>query len=428
MKNKRSVFIGLDGVPYTLLKGLCNKGITPNIKKLIKNGVFKKITSTLPEVSSVAWPSIITAKNPAGHGIFGFTDLEKNSYQIRFPNFSDLKSPAFWKKNPKLRYVIINVPSTYPAQALNGVLISGFVSPLLEKSVYPKNLLKFLKKINYRTDVNAELAHQDMPAFIEDLFITLESQVKLYRYLWDSQKWDVFMFVFTGTDRLMHFLWDACEDKNHRYHQAFLKYFRRIDEIIAEISQQLKETDNLLLFSDHGFEGLKKDIYINNILEQEGFLRLEGKRSLENIQAGTKAFCLDPARIYLNLKGRFPKGEVKLQEKEKLIKKLTNIFSDFKINGEKTIKRVYRKEEIYSGPLLSSAPDLVLLGNNGFNLKAGLSSKDTASKGIFSGKHTYENAFLIAPKEILPKNEKCGSVVDVGRLIEKIFSIKTKIN
>ena len=68
------------------------------------------------------------------------------------------------------------------------------------------------------------------------------------------------MLVFTATDRLMHFLWDVYEDKDHKYHNLFLEHFRKIDQAVGEINARLNDDDLLIMHSDHGFERLGKDI------------------------------------------------------------------------------------------------------------------------------------------------------------------------
>ena len=69
----RTILIGLDGVPFELLSDLAETGVMPNTKRLISSGTFRKMQSSIPEVSSVAWSSMITGTNPGTHGIFGFT-------------------------------------------------------------------------------------------------------------------------------------------------------------------------------------------------------------------------------------------------------------------------------------------------------------------------------------------------------------------
>jgi predicted AlkP superfamily phosphohydrolase/phosphomutase len=118
----RTVIIGIDGVPFGLLDDLAEKGVMPNFAELKREGVFTPMKSSIPEISSVSWSSVITGKNPGEHGIYGFTELIEGTYTISFPNFRNLKAPAFWhEKNNNKSYIILNVPSTYPTRELNGV-------------------------------------------------------------------------------------------------------------------------------------------------------------------------------------------------------------------------------------------------------------------------------------------------------------------
>lgn len=420
MKQKRAVIIGLDGVPFDLLNSLSERGIMPNTRRVIAGGICRRMESSLPEVSSVAWSSIITGQNPAGHGIFGFTDLFPNSYKLKFPNFNDLKLRPFWDSMTG-KAVIINVPSTYPVKEMNGVHISGFISIDLEKSVYPKSLLPKLKELNYRLDVDSKKAQDSIELFLSDLDATLAARIKSYRYLWDSQDWQVFMLVFTGTDRLMHFLWDAYEDSDHQYHRDFLEYFHKIDEIIGEIYKKINDNDLFIMLSDHGFEKLNKEVHINYILKKEGFLAFKDKEvELGNIDCSTKAFALDPARIYINLKGKYPYGGVDQRDKGRVLRDIEDLFSSLEIDNKKVIRNTYRKEDVYSGPFLEQAPDLVAVGNQGFNLKANLKADKLTDKTIFTGKHTKEGAFLLlkgVPDEsFIPDNP---TVYDVRAIFEK---------
>ena len=144
MKNHRKIIIGIDGVPYELIDDLSKQGIMPNFNVLKKQSVFSKLKSSIPHISSVSWSSIITGSNPGEHGIFGFTDLIPNTYTLSFPDFNTLKTKPFWHQNPDKKYVIINVPSTYPVKPLNGVHISGFISLDLENADYPESEIENL--------------------------------------------------------------------------------------------------------------------------------------------------------------------------------------------------------------------------------------------------------------------------------------------
>lgn len=125
---RKVVIIGLDGIPYSLLKSYMAQGIMPHFQEMAAAGQLLPMKSTLPEVSSVAWSSFMTGKNPADHGIFGFMEIDRDNYEYRFPNFTSLKAPTFWE-NLDLLTVAVNIPQTYPARPFKGVLVSGFVAP-----------------------------------------------------------------------------------------------------------------------------------------------------------------------------------------------------------------------------------------------------------------------------------------------------------
>lgn len=417
----KRVIIGLDGVPYRLIEDLSASGVMPHLGALRASGIFKQMASSIPEVSSVAWSSIITGKNPGEHGIFGFTGLRPGSYDLFFPNFHDLGARPFWERAGSGRSVIINVPSTYPARRLNGALISGFVALDLRRATYPPSLVPQLERIDYRLDVDSAKARQSMGLFLDDLEKTLNSRIAAYRSLWEGEAWETFMLVFTGTDRLAHFLWKAYEDEAHEYHSAFLDHFRRVDEIIGEITSRLEEEDLLILLSDHGFESLEEEVYVNYLLRREGFLQLEGgSPDLSGIAQGTRAFALDPGRIYLNLRGRYPRGEVGASDRDPVIADLTNLFTSLELDGRRVINRVYRREELYSGPFSERAPDLVLLAARGFNLKGDPQAEQLFGKSIFTGKHSQPDAFLLvrANSKALPVPARPG-LTDVIGLIDR---------
>jgi predicted AlkP superfamily phosphohydrolase/phosphomutase len=90
---KKAVIIGLDGVPYSLLTEYMTPEIMPKFKEIAQTGKLLPMRSSLPEVSSVAWASFLTGKNPADHGIFGFMEIDKQTYGYTFPNFAMVKTP-----------------------------------------------------------------------------------------------------------------------------------------------------------------------------------------------------------------------------------------------------------------------------------------------------------------------------------------------
>lgn len=410
----RTVIIGIDGVPFHMMDELSDSSDMPNFAEIKKDGNFTKMHAAIPEVSNVNWSSIVTGVNPGEHGIFGFTDLIQGTYTVSFPDRRALKARAFWDDRSK-RHVIINVPAMYPAPKINGVFVSGFVSLDLENSITPKSLIPKFKEMDYQVDVDSSKAHKSISLFLDELFKTLEAREKAYKHFW-KKKWDTFMLVFTGSDRLEHFLMDAYEDGSHEYHDRFIEYYREIDRMIGDIYRDMNEDDRLVMMSDHGMELIKQNVNVNAVLEDNGYLQLGDKpeERYKNIQEGTKAFALDPGRIYLNRKGRYPRGAV--EDGEEIIDEIIPLFKELKYEGEEVIKKVYRKEEAYEGEYIDRAPDLVLTPNAGYNLKGGVKYKSLFEQNIFKGKHTEHDAFIYCNDVEPPENPK---VEDVRGLIEK---------
>jgi len=426
--DKRRVFLlGLDGTPYGLMQDLFSKGILKNLSEIAARGSLLKMSTTVPDVSSVAWTTFMTGVNPGRHGIFGFVDLKPGTYSTYFPNSAHVRSPCLWNLLGKegRRSVIVNMPSTYPAQEINGAMIAGFVAIDLEKATYPKSLVPWLKEIGYRLDVDAAKAREKPDQFFEDLNISLEKGEETFRKLMREEDWGFFAAIVTGTDRLHHFFWQAYEDESSPYHSAFIEYYRKVDAMAGRLYEALNGEASFLALSDHGFGRLERDLYINRWLEENGFLRFSGQKrdSVSDMDPEkTRAFCMDPGRIYVNLKRRFPAGTVLPgKEYEALLEELAQGLRSipFETPGGhpgKAIRRIYRRDEIFQGPFVTSAPDLVLIGEPGNNLKGATSRTQVFdTQGPFTGMHTQDDAFFLSDRPA--ENPGSPHILDAAKTV-----------
>jgi len=405
-RKKRVGVIGLDGVPFPLINDLSQKNIMPTFSHLIQSGHLHKMKASLPEISSVSWTDFMTGKNSGTHGIFGFTDLKKNSYEMRFPNFLEVKTETLWDKLAKKgkKSIVINQPSTYPARKINGKLISGFVAIELSKAVYPITIKPILEKINYQIDIDTFKAREDHEFLWKELEKTLESREKAFETFW-KEDWDYFEFVITGTDRLMHFLWDAYKDENHPFHDIFLDYYNKVDRLVGKIITAFQKRtggyQGLYILSDHGFTGIKQEVYLNTWLKQNGYLNFENDspNKLTEMTHETTAFAMDPNRIYINLKNKFPKGRVKNSEKQSLKDEIKNKIEGLNFEGEKVVKKVFDTKKIYSGEETKNGPDLIVLSNHGFDMKGSVKKEEVFGRTNLQGMHTWDEAFFWADRE-----------------------------
>ncbi len=393
--NSRAVIIGLDGVPYDLITDLASRDIMPYTGELLKEGNITKARTSLPPNSAVSWSSIFTARNPGEHGIYGFTDFLEGSYTVAYHHSMRLKTQPFWQKNHDKRTVIINLPATYPPQALNGVHISGFVSPQLDRAIYPKEKAGLLETSGYMVDVTAPFVESEIPTFLKELSLALEKRVEVGKKLL-KKKWDITFFVVTGTDRIGHYLWDAYRNKRNQYHDDFIAYFRKVDAAIHGIVEELPEDTALMMLSDHGMAASGTAFNLNTLLKEEGYLMVEDKPEINYnaVKKTTKAFASETNKIHLNIENRFPRGSVKATDRIDLEDEIKDLLTSVRLGGRRIVKSVYTREEIFDGPYSSMGPELVVLPENGFSFKTGLFSKQLTSIDRLQGRHTEDDAFL----------------------------------
>jgi predicted AlkP superfamily phosphohydrolase/phosphomutase len=413
---RRAVVIGLDGVPASYLEQRVAAGSMPALAELLGTGRFVGMDSSVPPVSGVAWASLTTGVNPGRHGIYGFTDLRSGTYDLRFPNGRDLRSPRVWQRlaGGGRHSVVLNIPGTYPAQAPAGsLLVSGFVSPRLTRSVSPPGWFFRVEELGYRTDVDAELDWADPEAVADELLDLTEARRRLWWTAWEQIDWSLFWGAFTETDRFHHYHWGRRGEP--WVDEVLDRLYRAIDDHLADVAARLGDDDALFVVSDHGFTPIRSEIALNRWLVEAGFLRLEGDRptSLAEIGPGTLAFALDPGRIYLHRKGRYPLGEVSPSDEAAVIADLTAGLAELRDpeSGEAALGPILLADNVFSGPAASDGPDLTVLPGPGFDPKGMVGARSVFTRSNLTGMHSFGDAVCIARGAGLP--ERCR-LEDVG--------------
>jgi predicted AlkP superfamily phosphohydrolase/phosphomutase len=425
-ERQRVCVVGLDGVPIGLLERLADAGVMPNIAARIAAGHLRPMRASLPEISAVSWTSFMTGVQPGEHGIFGFTDVNPGTYQLEFPNFSQVEAPTLWDRLGKrgLHSVVLNQPATYPARTIPGVLVSGFVAVDLSRSVKPLKWLGTLRRQDYRIDIDTGRARSDHDWLFQDLHYTLESRGAALGRLWDEEDWDFMQVVVTGTDRLYHYLWDAVENPDHPRHAQALDYHRAVDRFVGQIwdrfaADAAEPEKHFWMLSDHGFCAIKQEVQLNALLREQGYLGLEGGGTdLTAIDPSSRAFALDPGRIQIHLRGRYARGAVAAAEVANLKVELADAFRSLRYHGEPVIRDVHDAADLYHGQCAERGPDLVLLAHPGFDLKASPTATEIFSRTDLVGMHTWDDAFLLAPYPIEDEQLWIG---DIAGHLEREF-------
>ncbi|MDX1747075.1 MAG: alkaline phosphatase family protein, partial [Halobacteriales archaeon] len=389
------------------------------------------IDSIVPPESSACWPALTTGVNPGGTGVYGFQDREVGSYDTYVPMGRDVQATRLWDRVSQdgRDATVMNVPVTFPPQRNVQRMVSGFLSPSVEKAAYPDEFRDHLESMDYAIDVNAKLGHaDDKTEFMEDAHRTLDKRFEAFSHYLREDDWDLFFGVFMTTDRVNHFLfkdyehadtgadeddesraYDPGEDPEYQMdggappkpenRELFMKFYRQVDEYLGEIRAMLPDDVTLIVASDHGFTSLDYEVNCNTWLEEQGWLTYddEDHDELNDIGDDARAYSLIPGRFYINLEGREPRGSVPEEEYEAVRDELKSELEAWEgPNGTKVAERVVVKEEAFRGDHDAIAPDLVVIPNHGFDLKSGFKSKESVfSHGPRNGMHSFDNATLL---------------------------------
>ncbi|MCA9062016.1 MAG: alkaline phosphatase family protein [Planctomycetaceae bacterium] len=410
--------LGIDGLPRWMWRRFADSGVMPNSKALLDSGTLVPMKSAMPEVSSAAWASIVTGENSGGHNVYGFTDLIDKSYTLAFTSSRTFRAKPFWTQAGAGPSLIMNVPQTYPAQPLNGMLVSGFVALDLKRAVHPPEELDWLEELGYSVDADMSLVEKGKSVFVEELRRVMDVRCQALHHHWDRQPWQNIMFVLTGTDRLNHYLWEDYEDPSSRHHQAFLDYYNLVDQHIGRIVERLPDDVTIAAVSDHGFARQQVSLNMNFLLSEGGYLQLNetARPSYIAMRPETKAFAMDPGRIYLHRESRYPGGQVTDDEAEPLMEELTRFFLEADVNGQRIASAVHRGTDIYSGPFAHRAPDLVVMPAENIALSGRMNLSELIEPTLINGKHTYEeSSFFVRGSGLgeIPDDMKVEHVLDV---------------
>ena len=416
--------IGLDAATLDVISPLMGEGLLPNIQRLCAEGVHGELASTLHPLSPPAWTSFITGKNPGKHGIYDFVVHKPNSYELEYTYGGMRKGSSIWRllSDAGKKVVVLNVPMTYPPEAVNGVLISGFDAPGVDSDfAYPPSVLEEVTRNVGPYQLRDYPQGHNPSSFLAQLEDLLSFRKRLTRYMMDHHEWDFLMMVFGETDLVQHAYWQytdpgfpsVSDADRERFGNVIRDMYMNMDAVLGEFLSKLSEDTTVIVMSDHGAGPCYKAVFINKWLEEKGLLSYLDSRSkvgyLEALKrihhmvkntippAGlewmkrtfpalrqkvkskivfsdidwthTKAwsFGRESTNLFINVKDRFPEGIVEPGPeyqalREELIRELKNICDPD--TGKPAVDTVYKGEEVYHGQCMDNAPDLLVSWRN----------------------------------------------------------------
>jgi predicted AlkP superfamily phosphohydrolase/phosphomutase len=300
----KALIIGIDGATFDLIRPWARQGDLPNLARMMSQGVSADLESTLPPVTSPAWPTFMTGCNPGKHGVFDFIQPAGADYDL--VNASKIRQPTLWQRLSQAGYRVgvLNVPVTYPPQPLNGFMVSGILSPKGGDICYPKDLIARYRHDlgEYRVAPNIQYKPGNEKEYIEDIYDLIRAQGDWALRLMRHERWDVMMIHFIALDIMMHALWRFMDHDHPRFEPSPFEHairdgYKMVDNYIGQMLAQTGPTTSVFVMSDHGFGQLRKIVNLNNFLMDRGLLQLK-RDPLTKVKAWAFRNGVTPARVY----------------------------------------------------------------------------------------------------------------------------------
>jgi predicted AlkP superfamily phosphohydrolase/phosphomutase len=196
----------------------------------------------------------------------------------------------------------------------------------------------------------------------------LSSREQLFLHEVRGFKEGVLATVFDSLDRVQHMFWRDRPD-------VIDGWYEKLDALLGRIQDQAGEADGqqpqILVVSDHGFALFETKVHLNRWLIDRGYLVLKNHKDsgkLEDVDwCRSRAYALGLTSIYLNQAGREGQGVVQEADRDVLLDQIKADLLGWRgPDGRGVVHGVWRREEIYNGPLTAYGPDLVVGFNTGY--------------------------------------------------------------
>ncbi|EFL52502.1 type I phosphodiesterase/nucleotide pyrophosphatase [Solidesulfovibrio fructosivorans JJ]] len=418
MKASRVVVVGWDGATFDIVKPMIAAGRMPVLEKFLEAGVHAPLCSTVPPVTPVAWTSFATGCTPGRHGIFDALTLDPASHEVRFVSAAMRRAAPIWAvlSDRGRPAGAVNVPVTWPPDPISGLVISGMFTPsYAEDYVHPPELRQEIEA-RFGPCRDSPNMDPDPERYLQNLLAGVDARCELTLWLMAQKPLDYFCSIFMESDRVQHFFW-GYRDPSHPDHaalgQAIEAVYERLDAALGRILDACPPDTAVALVSDHGAGPLRRAIFLNRWLMDNGFLTLSGELSAlaggRHAPSGLKKTLVALAKAIL------PESvlEARRKAKSKAFARINNLFSAIvdwdkttcvsegiaggiffnpKLVGEadraeltRRLKEgllaivdpqtgahpfaaVYAREELYNGPAVTDAPDVITLCAPGYQV------------------------------------------------------------
>lgn len=227
--------------------------------------------------------------------------------------------------------------------------------------------------------------------------------------------------VFDGPDRIQHMFWRFHDDKHPArgadesrigtYRDTIRQMYVRMDGLVGRTREAIDKATALVVMSDHGFKPFRRGVDLNAWLLEHGYLHLKGDERTSTVAylaevdwTRTRAYAIGLAGIFINRRGREAHGIVDSgRESQELALELCSQLSGLRDPdyGEASIHQAVRREDVYNGPYVEAAPDVIVGYNVGYRVSWDTANGKCASQVFSDNMKAWSGDHCIHP-ELVP--------------------------
>jgi predicted AlkP superfamily phosphohydrolase/phosphomutase len=277
----RTFVVGLDGASWRLLDPWIDAGELPNLAALREDSAWAETRSCLPPVTFPNWKCYSSGKDPGGFGVFWFERVDLDAGEIEVTEGADYDTAELWDYLNEAGHSagVVNMPTTYPPREIDGVVVcggpdavEGEYRSISSGYTFPQELATDLeRRFDYRVHPDPLLSsNEERGAEVDAILELLEKRFEVALSLFEERELEFVHVTLFYLNVLHHFFWDEAPTK--RAWKLVDRWIGRLDDL---------EDTNLVLLSDHGSAPTTTEFYVNEWLAENGYQARE--RTVEDL-------------------------------------------------------------------------------------------------------------------------------------------------
>ncbi|WP_136715840.1 alkaline phosphatase family protein [Halorientalis salina] len=442
----RTFVVGLDGASWRLLDPWIEDGTLPNLAALREHSSWAETRSCLPPVTFPNWKCYSAGKDPGGLGVFWFERVDLAEGRIDVMNGGNFETAELWDylNDEGQSAGVVNMPTMYPPREIDGVVVAG--GPDAVEGEYrsissgytsPESLADELEdRFDYRVHPEPLLSSNDeRGAEVDAILDLLDARFEAATTLMEERDLDFVHVTLFYLNVLHHFFWD--EEPTRRAWELVDEWLGRLDGM---------EDTNLVLMSDHGSAPTTTEFYINEWLAENGYqvrgrtvedvlqtLGLDRERLLqvakragvvdvlanvvperiqqlvpqrEGVKRNRKLEAIDVEQSKVLASGQGPVYINPRFDVESVREQLMADLREVSDEQGPLFTAVHRGEDVYNGPYVDSAPEVVVDQRPGVHVNDGIGGGEIQTgPDRWAAENTPHGIFLTSGPDFADRGE-----------------------